>query len=314
MASKKNDKGEPVGWVTVKGKHFPKWADGTIGWQDGQEEKEASKIVSKKPLTKKEQYKQYKDTVAGNIAKLKNSKDLSDAEKHRLVDANKKLTSKMSDISDDMKLHSKLKVPSQYEFEKEGTYTIHDGNTKRPAVYKYSQESLGLSEGIPGSEYTTHVFSDPKNPRKRYYIHEDELMKNSELVSTRQARTQSSNARYDTSRATKKNGATAEDITRDKETFRKAKEQEAKVKTRKQTGKQAIRDAKAALKQYGFSARQYGFKDFDKLNEVYSNLSRLYPSQISQEDYETIYNLFKSNGQYNRFFEIRNYHNRKKKK
>lgn len=37
MASKKNDKGEPVGWVTVKGKHFPKWADGTIGWQDGEE-------------------------------------------------------------------------------------------------------------------------------------------------------------------------------------------------------------------------------------------------------------------------------------
>lgn len=195
---KKSDKGEPVGWVTVKGKHFPKWADGTIGWQDGQED------AGEKPLTKKEQYKQYKDTVAGNIAKLKNSKDLSDMEKRRLIDANKKLTSKMSDLSDDGKLHSRLKVPSQYKFEKEGTYTIHDGNTKRPVVYKYSEESFGLLEGIPGSEYTTHVFSDPKNPGKRYYIHEDELMKNSGLVSTRQARTQSRNARYDTSRAKKK--------------------------------------------------------------------------------------------------------------
>lgn len=36
MAS--NHKGEePVGWVTVKGVHFPKWKDGTIGWDNGEE-------------------------------------------------------------------------------------------------------------------------------------------------------------------------------------------------------------------------------------------------------------------------------------
>lgn len=33
----KHEGEEPVGWVTIKGKHFPKWADGTIGWQSGQE-------------------------------------------------------------------------------------------------------------------------------------------------------------------------------------------------------------------------------------------------------------------------------------
>lgn len=41
--AKNNGKGEPVGWVTIKGKHFPKWADGTIGWQDGQEDIPESK-------------------------------------------------------------------------------------------------------------------------------------------------------------------------------------------------------------------------------------------------------------------------------
>lgn len=36
MANKKHQ-GEPVGWVTIKGVHFPKWKDGTIGWQSGEE-------------------------------------------------------------------------------------------------------------------------------------------------------------------------------------------------------------------------------------------------------------------------------------
>ena len=50
MASKgKHDGEEPVGWVTIRGKHFPKWADGTIGWQQGEES------ISKK--------KEYSDAV-----------------------------------------------------------------------------------------------------------------------------------------------------------------------------------------------------------------------------------------------------------
>ena len=39
MAKKSSHEGEePVSWVTVKGKHFPKWKDGSIGWQEGQED------------------------------------------------------------------------------------------------------------------------------------------------------------------------------------------------------------------------------------------------------------------------------------
>lgn len=51
---RKSDKGEPVGWVTIKGKHFPKWADGTIGWQDGQEEE--SKNSNKKKDVRENEY------------------------------------------------------------------------------------------------------------------------------------------------------------------------------------------------------------------------------------------------------------------
>lgn len=38
MASKHKHEGEePVGWVTIRGVHFPKWKDDTIGWQQGEE-------------------------------------------------------------------------------------------------------------------------------------------------------------------------------------------------------------------------------------------------------------------------------------
>ena len=38
MANRNDHKGEePTGWVTIKGVHFPKWKDGTIGWQSGEE-------------------------------------------------------------------------------------------------------------------------------------------------------------------------------------------------------------------------------------------------------------------------------------
>lgn len=41
MGKKNNHEGEePVGWVTVKGVHFPKWADGSIGWDSGTEKKD----------------------------------------------------------------------------------------------------------------------------------------------------------------------------------------------------------------------------------------------------------------------------------
>lgn len=97
----------------------------------------------------------------------------------------------------------------------------------------------------------------------------------------------------------------------DKQITEKLNQQKAKALAKKQKGKQAIREAKEALKKYGVSRGMY--KDFDKLDDVYKKLSKMYPYEISQEDYETIYNLFKSHGEYNRFFEIHNYKNRKKK-
>lgn len=97
----------------------------------------------------------------------------------------------------------------------------------------------------------------------------------------------------------------------EKQITEKLNQQKTKALTKKQKGKQAIREAKEALKKYGVSRGMY--KDFDKLDDVYKKLSKMYPYEISQEDYETIYNLFKSHGEYNRFFEIHNYKNRKKK-
>lgn len=61
MANKNDHKGEePIAWVTVKGVHFPKWKDGTIGWQNGTEEK--SKKVSKE--TKESLQKEYNELHA----------------------------------------------------------------------------------------------------------------------------------------------------------------------------------------------------------------------------------------------------------
>lgn len=42
MANKKSDL---VGWVTIKGVHFPKWKDGTIGWQNGEEHNESKTTI-----------------------------------------------------------------------------------------------------------------------------------------------------------------------------------------------------------------------------------------------------------------------------
>lgn len=39
-------KGEPVGWVTANGKHIPKWKDGSIGWDNDDEEKKEKKVKS----------------------------------------------------------------------------------------------------------------------------------------------------------------------------------------------------------------------------------------------------------------------------
>lgn len=108
-----------------------------------------------------------------------------------------------------------------------------------------------------------------------------------------------------------RNKKEADDRNSDKQITEKLNQQKAKALTKKQKGKQAIREAKEALKKYGVSRGMY--KDFDKLDDVYKKLSKMYPYEISQEDYETIYSLFKNHGEYNRFFEIHNYKNRKKK-
>lgn len=116
----------------------------------------------------------------------------------------------------------------------------------------------------------------------------------------------SKNARYDTSRATKKNGATAEDIARDKETFRKAREHEQKVAQRKATGRQMVASARDAIKKYG--PKRGMWEDFNAADKVWTSISKAYSSgEISREDYEKAYNIFGA-----RFFEMRKTRNRKK--
>ena len=60
MASKSHKGEEPVGWVTVEGKHFPKWKDGTIGWQDGQEESPKKKSSYTVMMNSKDGFKEAK--------------------------------------------------------------------------------------------------------------------------------------------------------------------------------------------------------------------------------------------------------------
>ena len=50
MANDRHAGEEPIGWVTVKGKHFPKWKDGTIGWQNGQDEKPSKRSDNERDL------------------------------------------------------------------------------------------------------------------------------------------------------------------------------------------------------------------------------------------------------------------------
>ena len=289
MAKKKYNPEDVERWVTVKGARIPIMKDGTFGVGEalaGEGAKQVKQAMKSDYYSNKLSSAQLKkvNSTADTLAKQIYDEDMGERKQQELIKS----------TADKLKLEG-----HDYEVFYNGV---------KDKIMHLSDPSIDddIKPQDNWEKYANKATTKQSKPTSK----NEEDKKKTKTVS----KTVSKNARYDTSRATKKNGATAEDIARDKETFRKAKEHEAKVKTKAQQGKQAIRDAKAALKQYGFSKRDYGFKDFDKLNEAYTKISKMFSAgEISQADYETAYNLFKSEGQYNRFFEIRNYKNKKKK-
>ena len=100
MASKKNShvNEEPVGWVTVKGVHFPKWKDGTIGWDQGQANVNDKGTMSTEELNK---------------AELRRDELWDKEDKHKITKAEKK---ELDDLQRSISEHYAAK--RKYESEK----------------------------------------------------------------------------------------------------------------------------------------------------------------------------------------------------
>jgi len=206
--AKKSDKGEPVGWVTVKGKHFPKWKDGTIGWQDGEESE---------PNRKAETTKSRKEDAIRHIMKTENvgesvAKDtydhMSESEKkHVANEAHKSKTSRNADDiyneRKNIKGNTQEEATRREKLSEELSRTVVSG-MKSGEVYKvpsgkgYEELRYVGSEMKNNRAYAT--FETP-NKSRTGIVKEGSDLYGIQSMKSSQPATTSRNAKYDTSRS-----------------------------------------------------------------------------------------------------------------
>ena len=182
MASKgKHDGEEPVGWVTIRGVHFPKWKDGTIGWQQGEES------TSKKKEYNDAVEQMAKDHVKKIMTRPTANKELYD-EVEKWANAHGMDVKKMQD--DAFKVMNNYHNEAVKKERAEGKREVTD----KEIIESYKNTS---TEQIQNTLHTTKLFASSDPESARYAKIMEQILKGRATSAT------SRNAKYDTSRRKK---------------------------------------------------------------------------------------------------------------